>query len=206
MTSRTRTRWTGTIKVGAVFLANIDDDNSHCHWTENDDQIALCNDAADEVINGEDDALDLARLKTRPVADATDDMTANVNVDTLESDRSRAPLLPHRTGPDGPEGLGAGTTFTASQIAPASSSRSRRRTSSATARPGTAVNVRFTINTRLGPSSDTVRMRVAPVMTYHHLLPAEEVWVSNTQRPGNAVMRTDLRQACVASGLPSRRR
>ncbi|MFO0742276.1 MAG: protein-arginine deiminase family protein [Labilithrix sp.] len=190
-------------KVGAVFLANIDDDNSHCHWTENDDQIALCNDAADEVINGEDDALDLARLKTRPVADATDDMTANVNVDTLEAiDRVR---LFYRTGPDPTDlkVLAPETTFTASQIrAGLELAIEAKDIVRDRATWDGFVNVRFTINTRLGPSSDTVRMRVAPVMTYHHLLPAEEVWVSNTQRPGNAVMRTDLRQACVASGLP----
>jgi protein-arginine deiminase len=39
------------------------------------------------------------------------------------------------------------------------------------------------------------------VLTYHHLLPAEKVWVSNTRSPGNADMRRDLAKSCSTAGL-----
>lgn len=191
-------------KVGAVFLANIDDDNSHCKWTENDDQVALCNDAADEVINGEDDVLDLARLKTRPVTGATDEMTATVSIDTVEAiDLVR---LFYRTG-EGPtdlEVVAPETVFSAAQIRAGIelAIEARDIVRDRAAWDG-YVNVRFTISTKLGPSSDVVRMRVAPVLTYHHLLPAEQVWISNTKREGNGLTRADLARACRGAKLPA---
>jgi len=51
---------------GAIFLANIDDDTKRCPNNVDDLALAACNDAADEIVNGPDDALDLARLKTKP--------------------------------------------------------------------------------------------------------------------------------------------
>jgi protein-arginine deiminase len=51
-------------KHGAVFLANIDDDEEKCPKDVDDVELPDCNDAADEVINGAEDALDLARLRT----------------------------------------------------------------------------------------------------------------------------------------------
>ena len=46
-------------------------------------------------------------------------------------------------------------------------------------------------------------MRVAPVMTFDHLLPAEEVFISDTGTAGNRAMRTDLASFSTAVGLPS---
>jgi protein-arginine deiminase len=189
-------------KIGAIFLANIDDDSARCQLTNKDETIALCNDAADEIINGADDVLDLARLKTRPVAKATDDMTANVAIVTPEA-IVRVRLF-YRTGPGATDlaVVAPETTFTAAQIR-AGLELAIEATDIVRDREAWDgyVNVRFTINTKLGPSSDTVRMRVAPVLTYHHLLPAEQVWVSNTQRPGNTLMRIGLTAACKAANI-----
>lgn len=189
-------------RIGAVFLANIDDDNLHCHSTESDDKVALCNDAADEIINGEDDALDLARLKTRPVPKATSDMTAYVAIDTPEA--IGLVRLFYRDGPGATDlKPAADVTFTAAQIrAGIELAIEAKDIVRDRAVWDGYVNVRFTINTQLGPSSDTVRMRVAPVLTYHHLLPAEQVWVSNTKRAGNTLMRSGLTNACTDAGLP----
>ncbi len=49
--------------AGAVFLANIDDDEKRCPTTGTDIELPKCNDAADERINGDRDLLDLAPLK-----------------------------------------------------------------------------------------------------------------------------------------------
>ena len=63
---------------GAVFLANIDDDEERCPIDVDDVDLPKCNDAADEVVNGPSDALDLARLKTKPWPTAPADATAQI--------------------------------------------------------------------------------------------------------------------------------
>jgi len=59
-------------KTGAVFLANIDDDKGRCPKHGDDVDLPNCNDATNETIDGADDVLDLARLKTKPWAEAPD--------------------------------------------------------------------------------------------------------------------------------------
>ena len=61
-----------------MFLANIDDDMNTCPKTGNDVDLPNCNDAADDVVNGVDYALDLARLKTKPWAAAPDGATGTI--------------------------------------------------------------------------------------------------------------------------------
>lgn len=185
-------------KVGAVLLANIDDDNQRCHYTENDDKVALCNDAADDVINGEDDLLDLARLKTRPVPKLEDGTTGTASVD------GEMARLFYKSGANATDFtvVGADTVFTTEQIRTgielAIEAKDIVRDKAVW---DGFVDVHFTINTKLGPSTDTVHMRVAPVLTYHHLEPAEEIWISNTQRPGNTLTRLGLGQAAKDAGL-----
>ncbi|HVJ93433.1 MAG TPA: protein-arginine deiminase family protein, partial [Labilithrix sp.] len=48
---------------------------------------------------------------------------------------------------------------------------------------------------------DVVKMRVAPLLTFHHLNPAESIWVSNTRTRGNAATRADLGTSCEAAAL-----
>ena len=73
-----RDTWDG--KHGAVFMANIDDDEVRCSKTGTDDDMAACNDAADDVINGEDDLLDLAPIVTKPWAKVPEGTTATISV------------------------------------------------------------------------------------------------------------------------------
>jgi protein-arginine deiminase len=54
------------------------------------------------------------------------------------------------------------------------------------------VDVTLTVSVGEASKSDVVRMRVAPVITYHHLLPAEETFVSSFRSSGNAALRSDL--------------
>ncbi|QCW49523.1 hypothetical protein FE634_02235 [Nocardioides dongxiaopingii] len=67
-------RGTWTKQRGALFLANLDDDQQTCPVIGADGttqltdvQLASCNDAADDVVNGDSDALDLARVRVLPV-------------------------------------------------------------------------------------------------------------------------------------------
>ena len=58
---------------GAIFLANIDDDQSACPATGTDEALASCNDAADGSVNGNDDLLDMAGLLVAPSPQAPND-------------------------------------------------------------------------------------------------------------------------------------
>ncbi len=73
-------RATWTKDRGALFLANLDDDTSRCPTIGaggvqlTDVQLASCHDAADGVVNGDSDVLDLARVRVQPVD--TDDVSS----------------------------------------------------------------------------------------------------------------------------------
>jgi len=190
-------------KNGAVFLANIDDDKKRCATEGDDVALAKCNDAANETIDGADDVLDLARLKTKPWAEAPDTATAIISITPEAKDHVR---IFKRIGPGDTdfEVLAADTELTAEEI----------RAGIELAIEGKDI-VRdkaiwdgfatITLDVTVGAekASDSVKMRLAPVMTYHHLLAAEEVFISNTGSPGNRATRTDLAAACKASGVPS---
>src|SRR5262245_1440437 len=67
-------------KHGAIFLANIDDDLAACNKSGTDVTLAQCHDAADTVINGDTDLLDLAPLATKPWPDAPEGTTGTLSV------------------------------------------------------------------------------------------------------------------------------
>lgn len=76
---------TWTAARGALFLANLDDDGRRCAPAMlpadvSDAQLAACHDASDDVINGSQDALDLAPLRTVALPDAPEDAYATVQV------------------------------------------------------------------------------------------------------------------------------
>lgn len=72
--------------AGALVLPNLDDDGQRCAAelktitakTFRTAQLAACNDASDAVVNGPDDALDLAPLRVEAWPDAPDDAVATV--------------------------------------------------------------------------------------------------------------------------------
>ena len=200
-TDKEKLAWNAS--TGAVFLANIDDDSLRCKTNLNDLIIAQCNDASDEIINGPQDAQDLARLKTRPWPKTPDDAQGTFTIDTLGAQ----PLvrLFWRSGPEPTDFLPVAddTIFTAEEIRAGIEIGIEAKD---IVRDDSVwdgfVDVRFSIESpSRGSASDVVRMRVAPVLTYHHLLPAEAVWVSNTKTRGNAVMRKDLEDACASARL-----
>lgn len=198
-----KTEWTK--ESGAVFLANIDDDDERCKASGDDLTIATCNDAADEIINGDDDALDLARLKTKPWPKTPEDATGHIAI--LTEGASERVRLFKRTGEGATdfEVLAEDNTLTYEEIrAGVELAIEAKDIVRDTSKWDGYVELQLTVTSPTkGESSDTVIMRVAPVLTFHHLLPAEQVWVSNTRTPGNAAMRSDLSDSCKAAGLPA---
>jgi hypothetical protein len=53
--------------------------------------------------------------------------------------------------------------------------------------------------------SDKVKLRIAPLLTYHHLLAAETTWASEFNSAGNAAMRAGVNAANAEAGVPSLR-
>jgi protein-arginine deiminase len=184
-------------KHGAVFLANIDDDEVACNPNLDDTQVANCNDADDDEVNGADDALDLARLKTKPWAavpkgaSGSISWTANEHVRLFKVKGSSFTLVE------------SGTKLTESDLK--SGIELAIEGKDIVRDPAVwdgYVDVTLEVDAEGNSKSDKVRMRAAPLLVYHHLLPAEQTWVSASQNQGNLAMRADLAEALSAAGLP----
>ncbi len=81
---------------GAVFLANLDDDGGRCRVDPGrleevgrayDDELAACNDAADDRINGPKDAADLAPLKVVAQGNLSDAATGSLTISPADKAR-----------------------------------------------------------------------------------------------------------------------
>lgn len=197
-------------KTGAVFLANIDDDRGRCPKSGNDADLPGCNDATNEVVDGADDVLDLARLKTKPWAEAPDGATAIISITTGTAGTASAKTfvrLFKKTGDAAADFtvLADGDGLTVDELrAGVELAIEGKDIVRDTKTWDGFVDVKLTVTVDDAHSAaDTVRMRVAPVMTYHHLLAAEQVFVTNNGDPGNKLLRTDLAAATTGAGLPT---
>ncbi len=188
---------------GAVFLANIDDDQKACPTNVDDVDLPKCHDAADDVVNGADDAADLARLRTKPwgaaPAGATGAITftAANQVRLFEVKGSQFTAIP--------SGHALTREELVSGVELAIEGRDIVRDPS---QWDGYVDVTLTVtapSTNGGTSraTDKVRLRVAPVITFHHLLEQAQTWVSSNAIPGNRAMRTDLAAIASAAGVPA---
>lgn len=179
---------------GAIFLANIDDDQSACPKTastgtlETDVDLAKCNDAQDTVINGDADAADLAPLGVAPWPGAPDGTTASITVDDAAAPFVH--LFIQR---------GGALTFFDWQNGDVLST-AELRAGATLAIEGTDV-VRdpsvwdgyVTLTLAVGTTTDTVKLREAPIVTRHHLAKEEQVFVTSfASDPGSVAMRSTL--------------
>lgn len=171
---------------GAVFLPNIDDDTKRCKAAGPDGRplpdakLAACNDAADAVVNGAADAADLARVRSVPMAGVS--ASAKGSLSLVAGGRKSRVFL--KRG-DGWTHVTARTRLTAAEL----------RSGVELGVEGTDVIrdtktwsgrtvVRLTVTDRGKSASDEVTLRVAPLLTHHHLQKAQQVMV--TKVPGTA--------------------
>lgn len=181
---------------GAVFLANIDDDEESCPTDEDDVDLPKCNDAADEEVNGADDAIDLARLKTRPWDKAPNDAVATLTWTAADHVRLFKVVGTKFTA------IESGTTLTVEELRAGAELAIEGRDIVRDVKVWDGyVDVTYTIEAGGEKWTDAVKMRVAPLLTYHHLSPTIATWASNTGGTGNAAMRADLKTATTAAGL-----
>jgi protein-arginine deiminase len=184
-------------KHGGVFLANIDDDEESCDPELDDGEVEKCNDAADDEVNGTDDALDLARLKTRPWANVIDGSTGTI---TWSADEHVRLFKVKGTSFSLVE---SGMKLTEAELKSGIELAIEGKDIVRNAEWDGYVDFTFKIDADGKSKSDKVRMRIAPLMTYHHLLPTEQTWVSVANNQGNIDMRGDLAAALSEAGLPA---
>jgi protein-arginine deiminase len=174
---------------GAIFLANLDDDADRCPdptYYDSDDELAACHDAADDAVNGAADAADLAPLKVAPwpaaPQDAVGELVVALPVAAAGTDPATLVRLFARDGA-GYRALGAKAQLSAAELrAGATLALEGRDIVRDRARWDGTVDVTLTVRyAEAGAprmASDTVRLRVAPLLTSHHLQPIEKLYVS----------------------------
>ena len=198
-------------KHGAVFLANIDDDLHVCPVKDAsgknipDVELPNCNDAANDVIDGDDDLLDLARLKTAPWAEVPAGAHGSIELSVPE----RVRLF--KNGPEGFVAIDATTILSDAEIASGLDLAIEGRDivrDPAVWDGFVDLTYRVTFDGIVGgrpafTAEDRVRMRVAPVLLQHHGLPAEKVFATRVPGIGATDFRADIGVAMVSAKLPS---
>lgn len=192
---------------GAVFLANLDDDGHRCPVTGTDDQLAACNDASDDVVNGADDALDLAPLRLRPWPSAPVGAVGRVTVVApgVSSAADKVRLF-RKIG--GSYALFDWSTASLT-LADLRGGVDLAVEGKDVVRDGTSWTgfVDVTVTARDGGGAtlakDVVRLRVAPVVTTHHLMTPERVYATNVNSAGSRAFMANLNTAAAAAGLPA---
>lgn len=204
-------------KHGAIFLANIDDDLRACSTrdasgrTLADEELPKCHDAANDVVDGEDDLLDLARLKTVPWPEVPKEAVATIEVDEkaapfvrlFKSTATGFVLFDPKTEKLGADEIAAGVELAieAKDIV--------RDPAVWSGFVDVSLHVVHAGDPEGTPDGfaafdekDTVRLRVAPVLLFHHGLPAEKVFATALPMGYATQFRADLGKAVAAAKVP----
>jgi len=191
---------------GAIFLPNIDDDQSACPATGTDEALAGCNDAADGSVNGNDDLLDMARLLVAPSPQAPNDASGILSASAPGSGYIRIfknnsgtfeifPLPGDLTAAD----LRSGVEFAIEAVDFVRDDGNWNG----------SVDITLSVDAGTGPGgplpdgNDTVRMRVSPIIFHHNLQSSQTVYVTAFSSTASIDFRTDLAAACTAAGIPN---
>ncbi|AWI31971.1 protein-arginine deiminase domain-containing protein [Streptomyces tirandamycinicus] len=175
---------TWTPARGAVFLPNIDDDTRRCPVKTptgkplSDAKLAACNDGSDNIVNGSADLADLARVRSLPMAAVPAGATGTVRVDGGRRTR----VFVKRPG--GWAMVTPATRLTAAELRAGVEFGVEGNDVIRDTRvwDGRAV-IRLTVTAGGRSTSDEITLRVAPLLTHHHLQNAQQVMV--TKVPGN---------------------
>ena len=202
-----KTVWNAT--QGAIFLANIDDSAGACVSTTStgdllsDAELPLCNDAADTVVNGPMDLLDLAPLGIRGWPRAPAGTLGTVSVDTASAPFIH--LFIQRDGAltffDWQNGdriqtaeLRAGNVIMAIEATDV--------VRDPTVWNGyTTVTLSVNVDDAGASKTDSVILRVAPIVTRHQLAPEEQMFVTAfADDEGSIAMRSALYSDMAGTG------
>ncbi|MBT9558780.1 MAG: protein-arginine deiminase [Myxococcales bacterium] len=188
---------------GAIVLANIDDDQTRCDNTVNDVDLPKCHDATDEVVNGALDLDDLARLHVLPWNGASATATARIELDPPDAGRVFIHVRPDlELGWEAlgvaQEGIVSGKNANLSTgIELAIEAKDIVRDTSTWDGKIKVTLIVDDEGKELG--RDSVVVRVAPIVTYHHMLPAETIYATKLNGSDSEDFRNDLAAAIAES-------
>jgi protein-arginine deiminase len=184
---------------GAVFLPNIDDDANTCSKTAADTEIAKCNDAADEVTNGTDDLLDLARLKTVPAPSLPADASGTLTLDA----KSAALVRIFKKTTSGFTVFRPTDVLTAAELREGVEfgveGKDVQRDTTWNGYADVTLAVRSAGDAGAA-TSDTVRLRQAPLVFRHHLSPVKTLYAISSAGTGYTPFVNSLTTALTSSG------
>lgn len=184
---------------GALFLANLDDDASRCKAGPTVATMS-CFDANDEVVNGPQDAKDLAKIKTHPMQ-VSDTATATLKVSRGPADKVRI----FQALTDGNyRVVTPATSFDANQLRQgmtfAIEGKDIARDKSVW--DGT-IHLRLTWQDQGQRLADEVAMHVAPILTHSHLDAVNQLVASPSTEALTASFRRDLEERLTQSKQPA---
>ncbi|MCK8438590.1 hypothetical protein G3I77_38065 [Streptomyces sp. D2-8] len=175
-----------SVERGAVYLPNLDDDAKRCPVAGpggeplSDAKLAACNDGSDTKVNGADDAADLARVRSVPLPGLPANATGSLKIAT---GGTHAHLFLKRAGKW--ILVTPGTRLTAAELRSGVEFgvEATDVVRDSAKWDGRAV-VRLTVTSGQKSTSDSVTLRVAPLLTQHHLQNTQQVMVSKVQGDG----------------------
>ncbi|MEU9663152.1 protein-arginine deiminase domain-containing protein [Streptomyces chartreusis] len=193
---------------GAVYLPNIDDDTKRCPVTGpggrplSDAKLAACNDASDTKVNGTADAADLARIRSVPMRGLPSGAKGSVKV-TTGAKQTRVYLkragnwvmITPQTSLSAAE-LRSGVEF---GVEATDIIRDTRKWDGRTV-------IRLTVTAGGESTSDSVTLRVAPLLTHHHLQKTQQMMVTKLNRDADwsglqGKFVTDLKKEAEKAGI-----
>ena len=193
--------WDAT--MGAVFLANIDDDQSACPTEGSDIDLPTCHDAADEIVNGEVDLVDIARLRVLAWPDAPDDAVGQIMISSPGSGYVRMFMKMLENNPLAWMAMdNANAVIENGHIRKGVELGIEAKDILRSGNWDGYIDITLTVTSGgFTVGTDTVRMRLSPVMTFHHMLPAETVYATAFNYPSSMNFRAGLKEAINLAGL-----
>lgn len=196
---------------GAIFLANIDDDDLSCPTSnQTDAELAACNDASDSVTNGAADLEDLARIKTAPWPNAPANASATISLTTNAGNPTTFVRLFKRNGNVFTNFNPAGSTLTAAELQAGVELAIEAK--DIVRNPATWDGfVTVTLNVEAGSvngqnlqdGSDSVELRVAPVLFRHHGDETVRAYYTNINSNSSLAFRNDVEDAVALASVPN---
>lgn len=198
---------TWTNSRGAIFLTNIFEPSDRCPTATEGypgasilatlEQAGVCyaNNATDDVQKSPEH---MARILTVPIPDASDAATGVVSV---SNDAARDRVRIFRATGDDWEIVKPDTVFRAEEL---KSGLSLGIDARDTRRPGAwdgRATVTFTVTDGEKKSEDSVMLRVAPLLTHHHLQQVEEVYATEVLDPKAKAVISAIESICAEEGI-----
>ncbi|WP_215457795.1 protein-arginine deiminase domain-containing protein [Streptomyces sp. ATCC 21386] len=196
-----------TVARGALMLPNIDDDTRRCPATGpkgkplSDAKLAACNDASDTKVNGTADTADLARVRSVPMRGVPAGAQGTVKV-TAGATQTRVFVKRGKKW----EPVTAKTRLSRAELkAGVEFGVEARDVIRDTAKWDGLARIRLTVKSSAGTSADSVTLRVAPLLTHHHLQNAQRLLVTKISGGNygklNAAFRKGLDKAAKDAGI-----